>query len=164
MILINFYLLTRLGGHNTASARTMKTSNTKQVFSSVRRKMGPTRCLSAACLVCNSNNANHGRIELDSHADKTVLGRNCVILTSTGKECEVSLYSDEYELIQHVKVVTGATAWNYPHSSEKFILVFNEALCMGEKLDHKLVNPNQILHHHIKVKENPHTQDKMGIT
>ena len=106
----------------------MKTSQIKQVVFSVRRKMVPKRCLSAARSARNSDNSYHGRIELDSHADTTVLVRNYAILAYTVKECEVSPYSDNYESIQQVPVVTGATAWTYTHSREKFLLVFNEAL------------------------------------
>ena len=72
--------------------------------------------------------------------------------------------SDEYESIQHVTVVTVATSWNFPHSRENFILVFNEALWMGEKLDHTLVNPNQMCHHHINLQEKPCMQNPTGIT
>ena len=87
-----------------------------------------------------------------------------MILTYTGKEYEVSPLSDEYKSIQHVPVVTRATAWTCPHSGETFILVFNEALWMGENFDHTLVNPNQMRHHRIDVKDNPCMQKRMGIT
>ena len=53
----------------------------------------------------------HGRVEMDSHADTTVLGSNCVVLAYTGKECEVSPYADEYDAIRNVPVVTGVTVW-----------------------------------------------------
>ena len=79
---------------------------------------------------------------MDSHADTTVLGCKCAILAYIGKKFKVSPYSDEYESIQHVTVGTGATAWTFPHSGETFILIFNEALWMREKLDHTVVNPS----------------------
>ena len=50
---------------------------------------------------------------MDSHADTTVLGSNCVVLAYTGKECEVSPYADEYDAIRNVPVVTGATVWAF---------------------------------------------------
>ena len=116
---IKFYLLTWLGGHNTTRARIMNTSQIEQVVSSVICKMGTTRCVSEACSTSNSDNAYYGRIELDSHADTTVLGCNCVILSYTGKDCKVSPYSDEYKSIQHGPVVIGAAVWNCPQSGEK---------------------------------------------
>ena len=89
------------------------------------------------------------------HSDTTVFGHNCVILANTGKECKVSPYSDDYKPIQHLTVVTGATAWTCPHSGKIYIIVFNEALCMEENLDHTLVNPNHMLHH-CNAKDNGH--------
>ncbi len=39
----------------------------------------------------------YSRMELDLHADTVVLGRNCVVLSYTGRECDVSPYSDAYQ-------------------------------------------------------------------
>ena len=60
---------------------------------------------------------------MDSHADTTVLGSNCVVLAYTGKECEVSPYADEYDAIRNVPVVTGATVWtNLTENAQKGLL------------------------------------------
>ena len=85
MISIKFYLLTQLGRHKPDRERIMKTIQIEQIVSRVWRMMVPKRYFSASRSVCNSDKAYHGRIELDSHADTTVLGRNCVILAYTGK-------------------------------------------------------------------------------
>ena len=87
---------------------------------------------------------SHGRIELNSHADTVVLGSNCVVLHHTGKVCEVSPYVDEYDAITDVSVVRGATFWTDQHTNKEYILVFNEALWMGDTLTHSLINPNQL--------------------
>ena len=83
-----------------------------------------------------------GRLEFDTHADTIVLGANCVILSYTGKECDVSPYTETYESIKNVPVVSGATLWTNKTDGQEFILVFNEALWMGDQLGHTLVNPN----------------------
>ncbi len=44
-------------------------------------------------------------------------------------------------------------------SSEGCILILNEVLFFGNKLDHSLINPNQIRHHGIPVFDNPYNQD-----
>ena len=80
----------------------------------------------------------HGHIELDMHADTTVLGLNCVILSYTGKECEVSPYSSEYEAVQNVPVVTGAMVWMNIMDGMAYLLIFHESLWVGNKLDHTL--------------------------
>ena len=96
----------------------------------------------------------HGHIELDSHADTIVLGANCIILSHTGQSCEVMPYSDN-DAITDVPVVTGATLWTSPHDGEEFILVFNEALWMGDTLQHTLVNPNHLRAYGTTMQDNP---------
>ena len=105
----------------------------------------------------------HGRIELDTHADITVLGSNCIVLGYTGKECEVSPYTDEYSPIQNVPVVTGATAWTIPQDGTLIILVFNEVLWMGDQLDHTLVNSNQMHAYGIDMQDNPFSDQLLSI-
>ena len=100
--------------------------------------------------------ATYGRMELDSHADTIVLGRNAIILQYTSRECDVSPYSDAYEPIRNVPIVTGATAVTSATTGETLILVFNEAIWMGAQLDHSLLNPNQLRHHGITVQDNPY--------
>ena len=87
-----------------------------------------------------------------------------MVFTYTGKEYEVSPYSDEYKSIQHVLVLTRATASTCPHSSENIVLVLNEALWIGEKLDHTFVNTNQMRHQRIDVQDHPFIKKPMGIT
>ena len=53
--------------------------------------------------------SSHGCIELDTHADMTVLGSSYVVLSYMGKECEVSPYSSEYEAVRNIPVITGGT-------------------------------------------------------
>ena len=44
-----------------------------------------------------TNTINHGRIDLDTHADTIVFGHTFILLSETGRECDVSPYTDEYE-------------------------------------------------------------------
>ena len=113
--------------------------------------------------VAKSSNIIYSTCELDSHADTTVAGRNCAILQYTGKECDVSPYSDEYESIQNVPIVTAATAWQSNHTGQTYILVFNEALWMGDQIDHSLINPNQLRHFGTQVQDNPTSSLPMSI-
>ena len=96
-----------------------------------------------------------GRIDLDSHADTIVLGANCVILSHTGQSCEVMPYSDTYDAITDVPVVTGATLWTSLHDRDEYILIFNKALWMGNTLQHTLVNPNQLRAYDTTIHDNP---------
>ena len=96
-----------------------------------------------------------GTIELDSHADTIVAGANCVILNYTGRECDVAPYSDAYDSIQNVPIVTAATAWQSKNTGQTYILVFHEALWMGSSMNNTLINPNQLRHFGISVQDNP---------
>ena len=69
-----------------------------------------------------------GGSELDSNADTTALGKNSIVLSFTGRECEVSTYADTYESIKKVPIFTGATGYTSPISVKLLILVFNKAL------------------------------------
>ena len=106
----------------------------------------------------------HGRIDLNTHADTTVLGSNCVVLLYTGKECEVSPYSSEYEAVQNVPAVTGATVWTNTMDGTAYLLIFHESLWMGHKLDHTLVNPNQLCAYGVSVQDNPFDTKPLSIT
>ena len=84
-----------------------------------------------------------------------MLGANCIILSHTWQSCEVIPYSDTYDVITDVTVVTGATLWTSPHDGDEFILILNEALWMGDTLQDTLVNPNQLRAYGAAVKDNP---------
>ena len=57
----------------------------------------------------NSTDKIYGRCELDTHADTTIAGSNCVVLQYTGKECDVTPYSDSYEPMQNIPIVHATT-------------------------------------------------------
>ena len=101
---------------------------------------------------------------MDTHADTTVLGSNCVVPSYTGKECEASPYSSQYEAVQNVPVVTGATVWTNAADGTAYLLIFHESLWMGDKLDHTLVNPNQLWAYGVSVQDNPFDAKPLSIT
>jgi hypothetical protein len=83
-----------------------------------------------------------GTTEADSHADTFVAGKNCVPLNYTDRTCDVQPYSDDYQPMTNVPIVTAATGYTSAIGLN-YILVFPEALYMPE-LGHSLFNPNQI--------------------
>ena len=101
------------------------------------------------------NIIKYGKTELDSHADSIVAGSNCCIMHYTNRECDVSPYRDDYAPIKNVPIVQAATALTSQYTGKTYILIFNEALWMGDQMDHTLVNPNQLRHFGIKVQDNP---------
>ena len=93
----------------------------------------------------------YGKCESDSHADTIAAGANCVVLNYTGKGCDVSPYRDDYEAVKNAPIVNAATAWQSHQTGQTYILVFNEALWMGDSMDNTLFNPNQLRHYGTKV-------------
>ena len=71
-----------------------------------------------------------------------------------GKECDVAPYTDTYETIKAVPIVQVDTVYNNTETGETTILILNEAICMGEAMDHTLVNPNQLRAYDMKVQDN----------
>ena len=96
----------------------------------------------------------HGWGELDSHVATTVVGRNCTILHHTERSFDVAPFSDTYIPMKDVDIVLAATGF-ISVTSQKYILVFNEALYMTE-LDHTLINTIQLLQVYTQVQDNPY--------
>ena len=78
----------------------------------------------------------------------------------TSRTADVYPYDSSYKPMVNVPIVTGATAWDDPHSGETYILIFNESLFYGPKLNHSLINPNQIRMNGIGFWDNPFDKDK----
>jgi hypothetical protein len=117
----------------------------------VARIISRTNALSNMC----PENPVFGQVEMDTHADTCVLGKNFIILHSTGRECDVYPYTDSYEGIKGVQIVTGATSWTCQETGETFVLTIHEALWMQESLPHSLINPNQLRAFGTTIQDNP---------
>ena len=87
----------------------------------------------------------------------------CGLASQGRKVCEVSPYTDAYDAITDVPVVRGATLWMDQHINEEYILIFNEALWMGDTLAHSLISPNQLCAFGTLVQDNPYHTDPLGI-
>jgi hypothetical protein len=93
---------------------------------------------------------------LDSHADTKVLGSNAIIMHYTNRECgDFSPCTNTYEPIRNVPIVAGASAVTSSNTGMTCILILNEAIWMGELLDHSLINPNQLCSRGVDVHVNP---------
>jgi hypothetical protein len=98
--------------------------------------------------------------ECDTNADTCCLGKNFVVLHATFRTADVYAYDTSIKPIENVPIVSAATAYDDPMTGDTFILVFNEALYYGSKLDHSLINPNQVRAYGIPFWDNPYDPDK----
>jgi hypothetical protein len=78
------------------------------------------------------------------------------VLTPTYRTADVYAYDTSIKHLENVPIVSGATAYDDPITGDTYILVFNESLFYGEKLDHSLVNPNQLQAYVIPLWDNPY--------
>ena len=72
-----------------------------------------------------------------------------------GREWDISPYIKQYKPIQDVPIVQAGTAWQSPDTGQIYILIFNEALWMGDTLDHTLASPSRLRHYGVTVQDNP---------
>ena len=121
------------------------------------------RTVSVARSSVPSDSTHYGRCELDSHADTIVAGKNCVVLSYTGKECNVLPYREDYEAVNNIPIAHVATAWQCPESGELYILVFHEALWMGDTMTTSLINPNQLRHFGVNVQDDPTSRRPLSV-
>ena len=59
--------------------------------------------------------------------------------------------------------MNAASAWQSSHSGQTYTLVFDEALWMGETMDHTLINPNQLRHFGALVQDDPAFPNPLSI-
>ena len=85
-----------------------------------------------------------GRAELDSHADTCCAGATSAVIEYTGKTCDVSPFSKEYDAMKNVPIVKAATAYDDAETGETFILIMGQALYFGDRMENSLLCPNQM--------------------
>ena len=100
-------------------------------------------------------------IKLDSHADTTLSGNSCTVLSYTDPTFNVAPYSDEYEPVMGVYIVHAETGYTTA-DGRNFILVLNEALNFPN-LPHSLVNQNQLRHFGADIQDNSYSSDPMTL-
>ena len=112
----------------------------------LRNKSNDDRLLSAV------DTFSSGRLDLDSHADTCVLGKQFHIFEYTGEECNVSPYSKEYDPVT-VKIGHGKCAYDMPDGTT-CILTIHHGLCMPNQ-EPSLLCPNQLRWHGVTVDDCP---------
>ena len=145
--------VTIMGGRNEQSGLRTRNQNGPSI-SGVNT--GQRRIASARKQVNSPAPGTQGKIECDTNAGTCVLGRNFIVLSYTSRTADVYPYDKSYSPIANVPIVTGATAWDDHVDGQTYILIFNESLYYGERLDHSLVNPNQVRANGIGLWDNPY--------
>ena len=92
-----------------------------------------------------------------------MFGKNFILLSYTGRECDVATYTETYDAIKNIPIVSAATVWTSLESTETYILVFNEELWIQGEMDHRLINPNHMCHNGATVQDNPFSPSPLFI-
>jgi hypothetical protein len=95
------------------------------------------------------------RAELDSHANTCCTGANSTVIEYTGVKVSVHPFTDTYHLMKDVPKPTVATAYDCPSTCPTYLLIINEALYFGKKLQCTVLCPNQLRDNNVKVDDTP---------
>ena len=153
---------TPFGGRNEQAAKRMRHRNESRGRSDIA-SIETVRKVSATETIFESHQPEPrtpAQNECDTNADTCCLGQNFVILEYTRRTADVYAYDKSIKPLENVPIVSGATAWDDPITKQTVILVINEALYYGTKLDHSLINPNQIRHYGIDFWDNPFDKER----
>ena len=104
--------------------------------------------------VANSSHSSvNPRVELDNHADTTVLGKQCLKVHDFGRPVKVTGY-DPSDGTKTCSTIAGVVAYDHPQTGKTYHLVFNQAI-HAPHLDHHLLCPMQCRLNDVKIDETP---------
>jgi hypothetical protein len=92
-------------------------------------------------------------MELDTHADNTVLGNCCLLIHDTGLKVDVSGFSTALGSIE-LPIVSGAVAYDHPITGKVCILVFHQAIYCRQMNNH-LICPMQCRMNGVVINDTP---------
>ena len=98
--------------------------------------------------------------ESDMNAYTCCIGKHFVILKYTQRTGNVYTCNKSLKPTEGVPIVNGVTAWDDPGTQHTYIIVINEALYYGNKLDNYLINPNQVRSYGLNFWDNPFDKEK----
>lgn len=80
-------------------------------------------------------------MELDTHADTTVLGKSCLLIQDFDRTVSVSGW-DATTGAKDCPTVTGVVAYDHPHTGQTYMLIFHQAIYL-ETMENHLICPMQ---------------------
>ena len=69
-------------------------------------------------------------IELDSHANMVVIGKQAFVFSHSGKYADVQAFAKEVKVLSEVPIVDDVIAYDCKSSGETYLLVVINALCV----------------------------------
>ena len=81
---------------------------------------------------------------------------NFISIEYTNLTADLYSYSNAYETLENVPIVSGATEYDYP-SRNTYILIFHGSLYYVKNMTHILINPNHIQFNGLAFIDNPYS-------
>ena len=107
--------------------------------------------LKIAQLNMESQHGAKSFVDLDMHADNTVLGSGCLLIHDTG--CRVGILGFA-AVLASIPIVTGVVAYNHPITGKVYILVFHQAIHC-RLMDNHLICPMQCRVNGVVINDTP---------
>jgi hypothetical protein len=80
--------------------------------------------------------------ENDTHTDTCVCGTTFTVVEDTAQVCDVSPFSNEYQAMKDMPIISAATTYTNPTNGESVILLVNQALWFRKAMPNSLFSPN----------------------
>ena len=77
----------------------------------------------------------------------------------TNRVTDVYRFTKALGKCESISITSAATAWNDPRTGVAYILIFHETLFYGPRLDHSLINPNNLRGFGVDYWDNPYDKD-----
>ena len=81
-----------------------------------------------------------GRSDFDSHANMIVIGKDCYIISRSGRFAEVNAFSQEVGRMESVPIIDAAVAYDCPNTGTMYILIARNVLYVPS-MTHNLIPP-----------------------
>ena len=80
------------------------------------------------------------RSDFDSHANMIVVGKECYIISRSGRHAEVNAFSQEVGRMDHVPIIDAAVAYDCPFTNVTYILIARNVLYVPS-MTHNFIPP-----------------------
>ena len=94
-------------------------------------------------IICSLDSYEFGdesTTDLDTHANMCVFGKNCIILSKTGRTVDVNAFATEAGGLNEVPIVDVMIAYDCPRTSKVFFLVATNVLYV-DSMENNLIPP-----------------------
>jgi hypothetical protein len=83
---------------------------------------------------------------------------------NTVVESVMCILTPKNMMLSKIPIVRGATAVQDQDTGETHIMIINEGMWYGNRMNHSLINPNQLRHFQIEVCDNLFDKEEMHLT